>query len=159
MYQWLLFLHIGSVLVFMLLHGVQVTVTWKKRWEPDPERNQALFEALPSGVRTVRFPFVAVVASGLTLVVFLGIWTHWWIWLSLLLLIVIWLTMWRWGGGYYNLIQVAAERAIAAAGTPDELVALAVFQKARLDWRTPAMTSVGILGTAAILWLMIFKPF
>jgi hypothetical protein len=158
MYQWLLFLHIGSVLVFMLAHGVQVTVTWKKRWEKDPARNQALFEALPGGTWTLRLPIVGVIGSGLILVAFLGVWTQWWIWLSLLLLIVIWVTMWRWGGGYYNLIQETAERAIAAAGTPDEPAARADFDKARLDWRTPAMTVVGILGVAAILWLMIFRP-
>jgi hypothetical protein len=159
MYQWLLFLHIGSVLVFMLLHGVQVTVTWKKRWEPDPDRNQALFEALPSGVRTLRLPFAAVVASGLILVAFLGIWTHWWIWLSLLVLGVIWLTMWRWGAGYYNSIQAAAEQAVASRGTPDESQAAAAFRAERLSWRVPAMTVVGFGGIAAILWLMVFKPF
>lgn len=158
MYQWLVFLHVGSVLVFMLLHGVQVTVTWKKRWEPDPTRNQALFEALPNGVRTLRLPIIAVVATGLVLVAFLGIWTQWWIWLTLVILVAIWLTMWRWGGGYYNLIQAAADRAIAAAGTPDESSSLAAFEKARLDWRTPAMTIVGVGGIAAILWLMVFRP-
>ncbi|MEX2547249.1 MAG: hypothetical protein WD830_05605 [Chloroflexota bacterium] len=76
MYQWLLFLHIGSVLVFMIFHGAQVTVTWKKRWETDPARNKALFEALPNGVRTLRLPFIAVIGTGLILVAFLGIWTH-----------------------------------------------------------------------------------
>lgn len=158
MYQWLLFLHIGSVLVFMLLHGVQVTVTWKKRWEQDPARNLALFEALPNGVRTLRLPILAVVGSGLILVAFLGIWTRWWIWLSLALLVAIWLTMWQWGGRYYTLMQETAERAITAAGTPEESAARAEFDKARIDWRAPAMTVVGLAGIAVILWLMIFRP-
>ena len=47
-YRWLLFLHFGAVLVFMLAHGVQVMVTWKKRWEADPAQNLALFGPLPA---------------------------------------------------------------------------------------------------------------
>lgn len=73
--RWLLFLHIGAVLVFMLVHGVQVMVTWKKRWEEDPARNLALFEALPN-VWPLRWAAAAVVITGLLLVTFLGIWTQ-----------------------------------------------------------------------------------
>ncbi len=36
---------------------------------------------------------------------------------------------------------------------------LAEFQVVRMSWRVPAMTAVGLGGIAAILWLMIFKPF
>jgi hypothetical protein len=158
MYQWLLFLHIGSVLAFMLVHGVHVTVTWRKRWEVDPERNQALFEALTS-VWPVRWAGAAVVLSGLALVFLLDLWNRAWIWLSLALLVVLWLSMWRWGGDYYNSIQAASERAIAARGTADEGEAMAAFNVERLSWKVPAMTRVGLLGIAAILWLMIFKPF
>lgn len=158
MYQWLLFLHIGSVLAFMLVHGVSVTVTWRKRWEKDPERNQALFEVLTS-IWPVRWAGALVVLSGFALVVLLGLWTRGWIWLSLALLVVIWLTMWRWGGSYFNAIQAASERAIAARGTSDEGQAMAAFDAERLSWQTPAMTVVGLAGIAAILWLMIFKPF
>jgi hypothetical protein len=158
MYQWLLFLHIGSVLAFMLAHGVQVTVTWRKRWESDPTRNLALFEVLPN-VWPLRWAALAVVASGLALVFLLGLWNRAWIWLALAGFIVIWLTMWRWGGWYYNTMQETAERAIASAGTPDEAAAVGAFEVARMSWRVPAMTVVGLGGIAAILWLMIFKPF
>jgi hypothetical protein len=158
MYQWLLFLHVGSVLAFMLVHGVHVTVTWRKRWEADPTRNQALFDALTS-VWPVRWAGAAVLTSGFALVLLLGLWTRVWIWLSLALLAVVWIVMWRWGAGYYNAIQEAADRAIAARGTPDEGVATAIFNAERLSWKVPAMTIVGLGGIAAILWLMVFKPF
>jgi hypothetical protein len=158
MFQWLLFVHIGSVLAFMLVHGVHVTVTWRKRWETDPERNQALFEAL-TNAWPIRWAGAAVVLSGFALVALVGLWTQAWVWLSLGVLVVIWLTMWRWGGGYYNAIEGASERAIAARGTPDEGQAMAAFNIERLSWRVPAMTVVGLGGIAAVLWLMIFKPF
>lgn len=158
MYQWLLYLHIGTVLAFMLAHGVQVTVIWKQRTEKDPARNLALFEALPSS-RLLRVAMSAVVISGLALVVLLSLWSRAWIWLSLGLLAAIWLTMWIWGGTYYSLIESAATSAIEAKGSPQEDKTLADFNRARLSWYPIGMAIVGPVGLAAILWLMVFKPF
>ncbi|MEX2547248.1 MAG: hypothetical protein WD830_05600 [Chloroflexota bacterium] len=79
--------------------------------------------------------------------------------MSLILLAVIWVTMWRWGAAYYNLMQDTAERAIAAKDTVDGAATLAEFERARLAWHPFAMTIVGLVGVAVILWLMIFRPF
>jgi hypothetical protein len=156
-YRWLLFLHVGAVLVFMLAHGVQVVVTWKKRWEADPAQHLALFAPLPD-VRWLRYSALAVVVSGFLLVVVLNIWTSAWIWVSLGLLVAIWLAMYRWGGEYYNATQATAEALHAAAGAPAEPQARAAFDRVRLSWRVPAMTVVGVFGVALILWLMVFRP-
>jgi hypothetical protein len=156
-YHWLLFLHIAAVLSFMLAHGVQVTVIWKQRSEPDPQRNLALFEVLPNGL-LLRILTGVVVLTGLLLVFSLSLWGRWWIWLSVLLLGVIWLLMRQFGGGYYDLIEQTATRAIAARGSAEESAAMAEYDKARLAWHPLAMTAVGLIGLAAILWLMIFKP-
>ena len=156
-YRWLLFLHVGAVLVFMLAHGVQVTVTWKKRWVADPATSLALFEALPSGW-PLRASMAGVVITGVLLVAVLNSWSQLWIWLSLAVLAVIWLTMWRWGAAFYDLIGQAAEGAIAATGTAEEAAARAAFDRARLSWLVPAMTVVGMGGITLILWLMVFRP-
>jgi hypothetical protein len=158
MYQWLVFLHIAAVLGLMLAHGVRVSVIWKQRSEPDPQRNLALFEALPSGL-TLRIMSGVVVLTGFLLVFSLGLWGRWWVWLSLLLLGVVWVLMLRFGGGYYNLIEQAATQAIAARGAANESAAMAEYHRARLAWHPIAMTAVGFVGLGAILWLMIFKPF
>ena len=158
MYQWLLFLHIAAVLGFMLAHGVQVSIIWKQRSEPDPERNLALFEALPSGL-TIRIMAGVVVLTGFLLVYSLNLWGRWWVWLSLLLLGAVWILMLRFGGDYYNLIEQKAQQAIAARGLDKESSAMAEYHQARLAWHPIAMTAVGFIGLGAILWLMIFKPF
>ncbi len=158
MYQWLLFLHIATVLAFLLAHGVQMTVMWKQRWEADPRHNLALFEALPE-LLPLRLLAGAVVDTGFLLVFNLSLWGRGWIWLSLLILGAIWLLMYRYGGGYYQLIEEAANRAIEAQGSADESAATAAFAKARMAWHPIGMTVVGIVGLGAILWLMIFKPF
>jgi hypothetical protein len=154
---WLLFLHIGSVLAFMLVHGVQVTVTWKMRREPDPTRMVQLFDALPSTL-PLRWAVLAIFITGLALVAFLNLWLAPWIWLSLGTLAGIWLTMYRWGGEYYTLIENTVLPLMAAT---DEIAVAenrAAFDRARLSWRVPAMTIVGIGGVAVILWLMVFRP-
>lgn len=158
MYQWLLFLHIATVLGFMLAHGVQVMVMLQQRREPDPERNLALFDSLPD-VLPLRILLVSVVATGFLLVAVLSLWGRWWIWLSLLLLALIWLAMYRFGGAYYTLLEETAARAIEARGTPLEADAAAAFARARRAWHPAALAVTGLGGIAVILWLMVFKPF
>lgn len=155
--RWLVFVHVLSALLFMLAHGVQVTVSWKKRWEPDPVRHLALFEALPD-VRWLRYTLLGVVASGFLMVALLNIWTRAWIWGSLAVLGVIWLLMYRWGADYYNSTEQMAEALMAAAGTDAEPAARKAFDSARLSWLVPAMTAVGIGGVGIVLWLMVFRP-
>jgi hypothetical protein len=157
-YEWLLFMHVALVLAFMLLHGVQVTVTWIKRFEADPEQNLGLFAALPS-VLPLRITMVTLIVSGFLLVAWLNIWTKGWIWLSLLLLVLLWLSMWRWGGGYYGALSLTADAAISARGTSDEAAARAAFNAVRLSWHAPGLTVIGVVGTLVILWLMVFRPF
>jgi hypothetical protein len=157
MRDWLLFLHIGAVLAFMLVHGVQVTVMWKLRWETDPHRSMALFDGL-TDLLMLRLLGGAMFATGLLLTFSLSLWGRWWIWLSIVLLGVIWLAMRMYGSGYYELIDRTATQAIEAKGTPAEPDAMAAFEKVRTAWHPIGMTVIGLGGFAVILWLMIFKP-
>jgi hypothetical protein len=159
MYEWVLFVHVASVLAFMLAHGIHVTVMWAMRGEADPERSMTFFNALPTATG-LRILLVVVVATG-AIAAFMGSW--WgsgWIWASLLLLIVIAVGMWRFGGGYFGLVQEAAEAAIAARETdPINPGPQAAFDAARRSWHTIGMSVLGLGGIAVILWLMMFKPF
>jgi hypothetical protein len=157
-YRWLLFLHIATVLGFMLAHGVQVMVMLKQRSEPDPERNLALFDILPD-VLPLRILVVSVVATGFLLVATLSLWGRWWVWLSLFLLALILLATYRFGGAYYTLLEEAGARAIEARGTPLEADAAAAFARARRAWHPAALAVTGLGGIMVILWLMVFQPF
>ncbi len=106
MYEWIVFAHVASVLAFMLAHGIHVTVMWAMRGEPDPERSMTFFNALPTA-RGLRIILALVVVTG-AIVGFMGSW--WgsgWIWASLILLAVIAAAMWRFGGGYFGLVEEA----------------------------------------------------
>jgi hypothetical protein len=155
--RWLLFLHIGAVLALMLAHGVHVTASWKKRWEADPTRQLALFDPL-TDARWLRLGMGAVIGSGLLSVWALDIWTQRWPWLSLAVLVLLWLLMYRWGGAYYNATEMTAEALLAAQGTDNAAAARRAFDQARQSWLVPAMTVLGLGALAFILWLMVFRP-
>ena len=159
MYEWVVFVHVASILAFMLAHGIHVTAMWAMRREPDPERMLTFFNDVPraTGLRVI---LVVVVLSG-AIAGFMGSW--WgsgWIWTSLALLVAIAVVMWRLGGAFYSLIEEAASAAIAArTADPSNPAPQAGYDAARGSWQTPALSVIGLGGVAVILWLMMFKPF
>jgi hypothetical protein len=159
MYEWLIFLHIGAVLAFMLAHGSHVAAMWRMRAETAPEVSLTLFNTLSSPL-PLRILLGVIVGSGV-LAGFAGSWwDRGWMWASLITLVAIAVFMWRYGGGYYGLVQEAATRALEArtSGVPDAAAQLA-FDAVRASWHTIGVSVIGIGGLALILWLMMFKPF
>ncbi len=159
MYQWLIFLHVAAVLAFMLLHGAHVAAMWKMRAEANPEAALTYFNTM-SNTLPLRVLLAVVVASGV-LAGFMGDWwDRGWMWASLAILVAMWATMWRYGGGYFGLVNEAAANAVEArAAEPGESAAQQAFDAARRSWYAPAVMAIGIGGLALILWLMMFKPF
>lgn len=162
MERWVLYLHLASVLGFMLAHGVQVQVMWRQRGEPDPERNLGLFDPLP-GLLLLRLLLGAVIGTGLVAGILVPWWRQWWMWIALALLLAITWLMRRYGGGYYELIQRTATEAIEAAKegaeASDQAAKRAAFDAARGGWHPIVVSAIGLGGLAIILWLMMFKPF
>ena len=159
MYPWLLFLHVGATLLFMLAHGIHVVIMLRWRQAEDPEFGLTLFNGLP-GAGATRILLAAVIVTGLILAVLGDWWQEIWVWLSLGILAVMWLAMYRMGGGYFGLVQAAALAAIEEArDQPGSTVARDAYRATRLGTQPMAMMVVGIGGLAAVLWLMIFKPF
>ena len=159
MYEWVVFVHVASVLGFMLAHGVHVVAMWAFRGEADPERALTFFNDLPK-VTGLRILLAVIVGSGV-LAGFMGSWwDRGWIWVSLATLIAISAAMWQDGGAYYGRVEEAAMEAIAArAGDPTDDMALHAFHMARQGWQPVGMSVIGLGGMAVILWLMMFKPF
>ena len=159
MHGLVLFVHVASVLAFLLVHGVHMTAMWAMRGEPDPERMLTFFNIVPTA-RGLRILLAVVVISGAIAGFIDGYWGSGWIWTSLALLAFIAVAMWRFGGGYFGLVQEAAEAAIAArAENPSNPDPQAAYDAARSSWHTYGMSVIGLGGLAVILWLMMFKPF
>ena len=159
MYEWVVFAHVASVLAFMLAHGVHMTAMWAMRGEPDPERMLTFFNDVPAAT-VLRVLLGVVLLSGATAGFMGSWWGSGWIWASLLLLTVIAVAMWRFGGGFFGMMQEAAEAAIASrTDDPSNRAPQAAYDAARRSWQTVGMSVLGLGGLAVILWLMMFKPF
>jgi 4-hydroxybenzoate polyprenyltransferase len=142
MYQWIVFLHIASVLGLLLVHPV--TVSFHMKEERDDTRIRELLEVTESASRLRWVFFGLVIGSGI-LLGFLGSW--WgtaWIWIALVVFVAIGVVMNRYGGRTIDKIADATDDA--------EMERLL----SRFDPWILAVTGTG--GLLLVLYLMLFKP-
>jgi hypothetical protein len=163
MYRWWVFLHILAVFVFLLAHGVSVSVALALRGEREPERIRTLLGLSSPAVAVAGFSLLAVIATG-TVVGFLG---HWWgrawIWVSLGVLIALWVAMSVLGTRFYDRVRLAVEadplygakkmKERPPPASPQELEVLLSTSRPFL------LAAMGVIGLGVILWLMVLKPF
>jgi len=159
MYNWLVFLHIFFGFSLMLSHGVHAAAMLAFRNEKDPERALTFFNIVPQ-IHMVRIFMVSMGLPGLIAAFITPWWLQGWIWASVVIFFIISFVMYKYGAGYFELIQGAAERLIEARKTNTDVeTALEKFEEARTARHPITVSIIGIVGLAIILWLMRFKPF
>lgn len=144
MYQLVVFLHVLSVLLFMLLHGVSAVVMFVIPRQENPEHVKALM-ALRGMVSPAVGAFSGIILVTGIIAGFMGDWWRMgWTGASVVIFIGIAVLMTLLGRRYFD--RIAAS--LAASAPPDLR-------------RPPAglLAGVGIIGVGVILWLMLFKPF
>lgn len=154
-YFWLKFLHIVASLLFVGVHGSSMVVYYAIRRETDRSRIQAL---LSISARTVIPMYVSmglVVVSGVLVGQRVGAFRRQWGWMSLGLLAVISVIMYLLAKPLHRRVLAACElRPSGVPRTSDEELSKVV--------RAPQvhlMTAVGVAGLAALVYLMVFKPY
>jgi hypothetical protein len=167
-YPWVVFAHVASVFGFLLAHGASTGVLFKLRGERKLERIRALLDLSKRSIVWTYAFLVLLGLSGGTAAYIGDWWRQGWIWASAALLILIALAMDWIGDPYYDRLRVAVglKEPKAKKGTPtppgllpdtpageEELVKLL---RSPRPW---LLALVGIVGLAAILWLMVLKPF
>jgi len=162
MYNWLVFLHVASVLSFMMAHGVSASVAFALRRERNPERVRALLELSANSYGLMYISLLVILVSGVIVTFLGGFWNRGWIWASLILLIAISAAMGILGGRYYSEARKAAGlpyhdrgKAFPAqpARSPEEVEA------ALANANPPLLAAIGFGGLLVMVWLMMFKPF
>jgi hypothetical protein len=172
-YQWMVFAHVASVFAFLLAHGVSAGVLFKLRSERKVERIRALLDLSKASIGWT-YTFLALVGvTGGTAAYVGGWWRQGWVWASAAVLILVALAMDWIGDPYYDRLRAAVGLAEPKGkpgkpGTSAPLGGLVLQTPADEEEAVPKLLRsprpwllalVGSVGLAAILWLMLLKPF
>lgn len=161
-YPWLMYLHVGGLLVFVLGHGVSVMVAFRLRTERDPVRIAALLDASSGSTTLAYIGLLLLLGSGIAAGFSGGLWDHLWIWLSIVLLVLVMGAMYPLGSGHYNRVRHAVgmkgsqDRTDAPAPAPASAAELDALLAGPQPW---LLTIIGGGGLLVILWLMLMHPF
>jgi cytochrome bd-type quinol oxidase subunit 2 len=153
--QWLLFLHVASVLALLATHGASMAVLYAIRKEHDRARIMAMVQL--SGRTTVPMyvSILLIVVFGSLLAFKLHMWEETWLWLSIAILVATIALMNVVAKPYFRKIKEACQ--LRPSGVPrisdEELADVVASSIAHL------ISLIGALGLLSILYLMIFTPF
>lgn len=160
-YDWLVYLHILSILLFMAAHGVAVIGIFQIKRARSVEAVIGVLDVSAASLGLMYVTLVALLATGVALGIMGDHWRSGWFWASLAVLVLIVAAMVPLGAiPFSNLRRTAGipysihgKLFPAEPAKPEEVMQLI----ARL--RPELLTAVGILGLALVLYLMMFKPF
>jgi hypothetical protein len=154
-YRWWVLLHILGAAAFLAAHGVSMWVAFKVRGERDRVRIETLLQVSGSSVALMYAGLLVLVIGGV-IAGFAGRWWSFgWIWAAIGLLVMISIVMMAVASPYYRRVKEAVK--LRPSGVPrvsdEELDEL-------LQARAPMISAwLGIATLAAIIWLMVWKPF
>jgi 4-hydroxybenzoate polyprenyltransferase len=142
LYQWIVFIHIASLMGLLLVHPV--TVAFHLKEERDDTRIRELLE-VSEAASILRWVFFgATLASGVLLGLMGSWWGSAWIWAALVIFVAIGLVMNLYGGRTIDRI----------ADTRDD----AEMERLLTRFRPGILAITGTGGLLLILYLMLFKP-
>ena len=142
MYQWIVFVHIASVLGLLLVHPV--TVAFHLKEERNDVRIRELLE-VSEAASTLRWTFFGLtIATGILLGVMSGSWGTAWFVASLAIFVAIGLVMNVYGGRTIDRI----------ADTKDD----AEMERLLSRFQPMILAVTGTVGLLLVLYLMLFKP-
>jgi len=158
MYNWVVFLHVTVIFIFLIQHAAEIIVTFKLREQKEPEGIFATYSFMPNNnSRNLRITYLLIIVTG-AVAGFMSVWwKQGWMWTALGVMILIWIVMVRFGGNYLNTVDAITQQALK---NKDDKSAIEKFSRDLKSRREPEiMTVTSIIGMLIILWLMMFKPF
>jgi hypothetical protein len=154
-FNWWKFLHLVGIFAFLICHGVSIFVLYRIRnVQLDRVKIGELISFSGQTTMPMYVSLLVLIAGGVGAGITIKAFSQLWLWASIAILLVTVGLMAAVASPYFKRITAACE--IRPSGVPrkadEELNAL-------LHGRTTAViTAIGSVGLAAILYLMIFKP-
>jgi hypothetical protein len=162
-YDWVLWLHILSAFVFFFIHGTSLAIAFRLPQEKTLDGMRALLNITGMTIPFFYGSFLLLQAFGILLTFWADWWQKAWPWISFVLLnaMTIWMT-WYARKFYGRLRKALGMPYMTGASKEREPVEPASLEEIRtlLESTDPKLlTWVGGIVSAAVLWLMVFKPF
>ncbi|HEY7970008.1 MAG TPA: DUF2269 family protein [Candidatus Limnocylindrales bacterium] len=153
MYQWLVFVHLAGLVLFLLMHGVSMWTAFTIRREPRPEIARLLLGLSQRANGVMYIGLLLLIVGGLGAAWNANQLTAGWIVASYVVLLVVIVAMYAMGSSLYAPLRQALEGKDGVTIDATELAR-------RLDNRRPeALAVVGFGGLLILVWLMVLKPF
>jgi hypothetical protein len=162
MYGWIIFLHVISAFIFFMAHGISIGVALRLRRERQLDRLRMLLELSDASRMFVHPSLLVVLLSGIAGGFMLDWWRMGWIWVSLALLVLITLVMFRGVSPSFNKLRKAVGSPYREGGKKQpalEAAPAAEIEALITSGNMVVMTGIGIGIMAVIVYLMMFKPF
>lgn len=154
LWQWLVYLHVASIFAFLGMHGASMVVVYRIRRERDRKKIVDLLTLSGETARPMYVTLVLIVLTGVLAGLKLQSFSHWWIWLAIVLLVAIVGAMTAVAKPYFAKVKSACE--VRPSGVPrvsdEELGQILGGPMAHI------ITAIGVVGLVAILYLMVFQP-
>src|SRR6266513_1625108 len=147
-YAWLVFLHVASVVGFVLAHGASAAMGLRLRRETSPDSIRGMVVLSTLSTR-VMYPFlVLVLLTGIAAGFAQNWWRFKWIWTATIVMNLL-------SQQYNPLRGEARERRHRSpvAETPD------VIRKVAASTRPGPISALGVVAFVILVWLMAVKPF
>jgi uncharacterized membrane protein len=154
-YNWWKFLHVASVIAFVMFHGVSMFAALRVRKERDRAKIATILQLSGSSLIGMYVSLGALVVFGVIAGIQGAWWNDGWFWIAIGLLVVTVGEMSAVARPYYERVKEAIE--VRPSGVPrrsDEELEEILRSPVAL-WNT----AFGVAVLAVIAWLMIFKPF
>lgn len=162
MYQWIIFLHVISGFLFFMAHGVSIGIALWLRRERQPERLRPLLELSDASRRAVHLSLMVLLLSGIAGGIMLKWWRMGWIWVSLVLMILITVVMFRVVSPYFHRLRKAVGSPYKENGKQHPALPPASLTEIEAVLNSANMQGMAVIGIAIlsfIVYLMRFKPF
>jgi hypothetical protein len=158
MYNWVVFLHVTIIFIFLIQHAAEIIVTFKLREQKEPEGIFAIYSFMPdNNSRNLRITYSLIIITGMIAGFMSTWWKQGWMWTAFGVMIVIWIVMNRVGGSYLTAVDAITDHVLK---NKDDTSAIDKFRNDLKARREPEiMTVTSVIGGLMILWLMMFKPF
>lgn len=162
LYPWIVLVHVLAAFGFVLSHGASAFAALRMRADRRPENVSSMLDLSSASLSVMYVSLLVLLVAGIVAGIMGGWWGRLWIWLSLAILIAIAAFMYYVATLFYIQVRHAVGKSAPQDGkdkpapTPVSAAELAVLLESR---RPFVLTAVGVVGLAAIVYLMMLKPF